>query len=87
MAFPKRSVRGLVVSDKMDKTIVVRCERLVLHRRYKKYVKKFTKYHAHDEDNKARSGDTVEICMTRPLSKTKNWRLTEIVTSSQEKGE
>ena len=84
---PKRCIRGLVVSDKMEKTIVVRTERLVLHPRYKKYVKKFTKYYAHDEDNTARSGDTVEIRQTRPMSKKKRWRLTEVVTRSVESQE
>ncbi|MEM7166277.1 MAG: 30S ribosomal protein S17 [Planctomycetota bacterium] len=76
----RRTVRGLVVSDSMDKTIVVRSERLVKHPRYKKYMRKFTKYYAHDESNQAHKGDTVEISETRPLSKKKRWRLLEVVT-------
>lgn len=81
MSNPKRTVRGLVVSAKQDKTLVVKVERLVVHPRYKKYVRKFTKYYAHDEDNKAQEGDTVELVQTRPLSKLKRWRLTEILMS------
>lgn len=81
MSNPKRTVRGLVVSAKQNKTLVVKVERLVVHPRYKKYVRKFTKYYAHDEENKAQEGDTVEIVQTRPLSKLKRWRLTEIVMS------
>ena len=71
----RKTVSGVVVSDKMDKTIVVRSERLVQHPRYKKYVRRFTKYYAHDENNDARAGDTVELALTRPLSKAKRWRL------------
>ena len=74
----RRTVRGIVVSDKMNKTIVVRCERLVMHQRYKKYIRRFTKYYAHDENNAARVGDTVELSMSRPLSKLKRWRLLEV---------
>lgn len=78
----RRTIRGEVVSDKMDKTIVVRTERLVMHPRYKKFVRRFTKYHAHDEENQAHHGDTVEISSTRPLSKSKRWRLKEIVKAA-----
>ena len=78
---PRRTVRGVVVSDKGDKTIVVKVERLVLHPMYKKYVRKHTKYYAHDEDNKAQAGDTVEISQTRPMSKLKRWRLVDVVSS------
>jgi small subunit ribosomal protein S17 len=75
-----RKVRvGLVVSDKMDKTITVAIERQVKHPIYGKFVKKTTKLHAHDEANDAGVGDTVRIQETRPLSKTKRWRLVEIV--------
>ncbi len=77
----KRTVRGVVVSDKMDKTVVVRVERLVLHPMYKKYLRKFTKYYAHDESNVAKNGDTVEIYSARPLSKKKRWRLGEVLSS------
>ena len=81
MSNPKRTIRGLVVSAKQEKTLVVKVERLVLHPRYKKYIRKFTKYYAHDEENKAQEGDTVELTQTRPLSKLKRWRLTEVVLS------
>jgi small subunit ribosomal protein S17 len=75
-----RKVRvGLVVSDRMDKTITVAIERQVKHPIYGKFVKKTTKLHAHDETNDARAGDTVRIQETRPLSKTKRWRLVEVV--------
>lgn len=80
--YQKRTVRGLVISAKQDKTVVVRVERLVLHPRYKKYIRKFTKYYAHDEENQAQEGDMIEIAQTRPLSKLKRWRLTEVVTST-----
>jgi small subunit ribosomal protein S17 len=75
-----RKVRvGLVVSDKMDKTITVAIERQVKHPIYGKFVKKTTRLHAHDEANDAHAGDTVRIQETRPLSKTKRWRLVEVV--------
>jgi small subunit ribosomal protein S17 len=70
---------GLVVSNKMDKTITVSMERQVQHPIYGKYVKKTTKLKAHDETNDANEGDTVRIQETRPLSKTKRWRLVEIL--------
>ena len=70
---------GVVVSDKMDKSIVILVERKVKHPKYGKFVKKSTKFMAHDEKNEANIGDTVRIMETRPLSKTKNWRLVEIV--------
>ncbi len=70
---------GLVVSDKMDKTITVAIERQVKHPIYGKFVKKTTKLHAHDEANDAGVGDTVRIQETRPLSKMKRWRLVEVV--------
>ena len=65
---------GVVVSDKMDKSIVVAVKRKVKHPIYGKFVNKTTKFHAHDEDNTCNAGDTVRICETRPLSKTKCWR-------------
>jgi small subunit ribosomal protein S17 len=71
--------RGVVVSNAMDKTIVVRVETLKVHPRYKKVIRRETKFHAHDERNEANVGDVVRIVGTRPLSKTKNWRLAEIV--------
>ncbi len=74
-----REFLGLVTSDKMDKTIVVQVTTKKLHKLYKKYVSHSKKYKAHDENNDARKGDTVRIVETRPLSKDKRWRLTEIV--------
>lgn len=79
----KRNLRkertGVVTSDKMDKSIVVAVERKVKHPKYGKFVKKTTKFVAHDETNDCGIGDTVRIMETRPLSKSKNWRLVEIV--------
>jgi small subunit ribosomal protein S17 len=71
--------RGIVVSDAMDKTIVVKVEVIKIHPRYKKVIRRSRKFHAHDEQNQAHVGDTVRIVETRPLSKTKNWRLAEVV--------
>jgi len=70
---------GVVTSDKMDKSIVVAVERKVKHPMYGKFVKKTTKFVAHDEKNDSNIGDTVKIMETRPLSKSKCWRLVEIV--------
>jgi len=70
---------GVVVSDKMDKSIVVAVKRKVKHPIYGKFVNKTTKFHAHDENNTCNVGDTVRIMETRPLSKTKCWRLVEII--------
>ncbi len=75
----KKELIGLIVSDKMDKSVVVRVERFVQHKVYKKYIKRYKKYHAHDEQNKCRIGDEVKIIETRPLSKHKRFRVTEIV--------
>lgn len=74
---------GEVISDKMDKTIVVRVERRFQHPKFKKVVTSFKKFYAHDEKNEAKVGDVVLIAETRPLSKTKSWRLVQVV----EKGE
>ena len=74
---------GVVVSDKMDKTVVVAVERKEKHPLYGKFVKKTTKFVAHDEKNECGMGDTVRIMETRPLSKTKNWRLVEIVEKAK----
>ena len=75
-----RKIRvGVVSSNKMDKSIVVKVERKVKHPLYGKFVKKSTKFHAHDEKNECSIGDTVKIMETRPISKTKRWRLVEIV--------
>lgn len=70
---------GTVVSDKMDKTVVVRIERLVKHKFYHKYVRRRTKFAAHDEENSCKIGDKVMITESRPLSRTKRWRISKIV--------
>ncbi len=74
---------GVVRSDKMDKTITVTVERKVKHPIYGKFVKKTTSFHAHDDKNEAKSGDVVKIMETRPMSKTKRWRLVEIVEKAK----
>lgn len=80
----KRKARvGVVVSDKMDKTITVRVDRVWRHPVYGKLMRSATKFKAHDEKNTAKTGDTVRIEETRPLSKTKRWRLVEVVTKKQ----
>ncbi|MCL2083926.1 MAG: 30S ribosomal protein S17 [Oscillospiraceae bacterium] len=81
-AFRKTRV-GRVMSDKMDKTIVVAVEDRVKHPLYKKIVKRTYKLKAHDENNECRVGDVVKVMETRPLSKEKRWRLVEIVTKAQ----
>ena len=73
----------MVTSNKMDKTITVAVERKVKHPIYGKFVKKTTKFHAHDEKNECSIGDTVKIMETRPLSKTKRWRLVEVVEKAK----
>jgi len=70
---------GRVVSDKMDKTVIVQVEMLVKHRLYQKYVRRRSKFAAHDENNVSRVGDKVLIIQSRPLSKTKRWRMSKIV--------
>jgi small subunit ribosomal protein S17 len=77
---------GRVVSDKMDKTIVVSVERLARHRLYKRVIRLTTKFKAHDEDNEAHVGDTVRIEESRPLSATKRWRLIEVVQRAGDHG-
>jgi small subunit ribosomal protein S17 len=72
---PKRVLQGVVVSDKADKTVVVRVERRVTHPLYKKIIRKSKRYHAHDPENSAKIGDKVRIRECRPLSKTKSWEL------------
>ena len=80
----ERKVRaGVVVSDKMDKTIVVKIEELEQHKLYKKSVKKTVKFKAHDENNEAHVGDKVSIMETRPLSKEKHWRLVKILEKAK----
>ena len=74
---------GVVVSDKMDKSIVVNVERSFMHPVYGKIVRRNTRYVAHDEKNECKSGDTVKIAETRPLSKTKHWRLESVVEKAK----
>ena len=79
----RKTKTGVVRSDKMDKTITVAVERKVKHPIYGKFVKKTTKFHAHDENNEAKPGDIVRIMETRPLSKLKRWRLVEVVEKAK----
>lgn len=74
-----RTLTGAVVSNKMDKTITVKVERTVKHPLYKKYIRRTTKLHAHDQNNECNEGDIVTIAQCRPLSRTKSWKLVEIV--------
>jgi small subunit ribosomal protein S17 len=76
----ERSLTGVVISDKMDKTIVVKIERKTAHPLYGKYVRRSTKYHVHDENNECKVGNTVMIKECRPLSKTKHWSLIKVVS-------
>lgn len=80
----QRSLQGRVVSDKMDKTIVVLVERIVKHPLYGKYARRSTKVHVHDAENRSREGDVVRIRQSRPLSKTKAWVLEEVVERAAE---
>ena len=75
----RKTRTGVVSSNKMDKTITVRVERKIKHPLYGKFLKKTTSFHAHDEKNECSIGDIVKIMETRPMSKTKRWRLVEIV--------
>ena len=77
-----RTVSGVVVSDRMDKTITVRIERRVKHPVYGKYITRSSKIHAHDEQNTCNVGDTVMVAESRPLSKSKTWKLVEVVESA-----
>lgn len=79
-----RTLQGRVTSNKMDKTVTVLVERRVRHPLYKKYVRRSTKIHAHDEQNQCQEGDLVVIEQCRPLSKTKAWRLVEVVERAAE---
>ena len=75
-----RTVEGRVVSNKMDKTVTILVERQVKHALYGKYIRRSTKLHAHDADNACNEGDVVRVTECRPLSKTKNWRVVEVIT-------
>ena len=79
-----KTLTGVVVSNKMDKTIVVSVPRMYKHPKYKKYVTVRKKYYAHDESREANSGDEVLIAYTRPLSKTKRWRLIKVTRKVEE---
>ena len=79
----KRTLVGKVVSDKMDKTVTVLIERHVKHPLYGKIIVRSSKYHAHDEANEAKIGDTVEIAEGRPISKTKAWTVTKVLQVAQ----
>ena len=80
---PKKIYSGKIVSDKMDKTVVVAVTRLYQHETYKKTVKKVTKFKAHDEENECKVGDVVRFMETRPLSKDKRWRLLGFVRRAE----
>lgn len=80
---PRKTLVGRVVSERMDKTVTVSVERLFRHPRYKKIVKKTSKVYAHDAENQCNVGDTVKVMSTRPLSKSKRWRVVEIIDRAQ----
>lgn len=73
---------GVVTSDKMDKSVVVRVDRTVQHETYKRYVRRSTRFMAHDEENRCKIGDTVEIIESRPLSARKRWRVRRVIRSA-----
>ncbi|WP_262986137.1 30S ribosomal protein S17 [Stenotrophomonas maltophilia] len=79
-----RTVEGRVVSNKMDKTVTVLVERQVKHALYGKYIKRSTKLHARDADNACKEGDVVRVTEIAPMSKTKNWRVVEVITRAAE---
>jgi small subunit ribosomal protein S17 len=79
----QRSAMGKVVSNRMDKTVTVRLERYLKHPLYGKYIRRSGKVHAHDEQNECNEGDTVRIVSDRPLSRTKSWKVVEIVERAQ----
>lgn len=78
----RRTLVGTVVSDKMDKTVVVRVERLVQDQRYKKYIRRYSRFMAHDEENGCKNGDRVRIIEHRPLSKRKKWKVQETLVKA-----
>jgi len=75
----RKVLQGVVISDKMDKTVTVEINTLILHKKYKKYIKRRVHYKAHDENNACKVGNKVMIEGTRPLSKTKRWRVVKII--------
>ena len=80
----QRTIEGRVVSNKMQKTVTVLVERQIKHPLYGKYIKRSTKLHAHDADNSCKEGDVVRVTEIAPMSKTKNWRVVEIITRAAE---
>ena len=78
----RKTFQGVVVSDKMNKTRVVTVERSVRHRLYDKVLRRTSKFYAHDEGNESKSGDTVEIISTRPLSRLKRWRVVKVIAKA-----
>ncbi|MCK9229946.1 MAG: 30S ribosomal protein S17 [Syntrophales bacterium] len=80
---PRKTLQGIVVSDKMDKTVVVRTERLVKFPKFHKYIKRHVTYKAHDEENSCGIGDRVLIAESRPLSKEKRWRVRQIIEKAR----
>ncbi|MFC1557160.1 30S ribosomal protein S17 [candidate division KSB1 bacterium] len=79
----RKSRTGYVFSDKMNKTVIVAVERKLKHPIYEKYIKKTSKFKAHDENNECREGDFIKIMETRPLSKSKRWRVVEIIEKAK----
>jgi small subunit ribosomal protein S17 len=79
-----RTIEGRVISNKMQKTVTVLVERQVKHALYGKYIRRSTKVHAHDEEGRCQEGDVVRLSECRPLSKTKNWRVVEILTRAEQ---
>ena len=79
----KKTLEGIVVSDKMDKTIVIRVERLIKHPRTGKYIRRRAKFMAHDDKNECKINDKVQIVQTRPISKHKNWRVLKILERAE----
>ena len=79
----RRNIKGIVVSNAMDKTIVVRVESLIKHPVFQKYIRRYVKYKAHDEGNLCKVGDKVMIIESRPLSRDKRWRMQEILEKSK----
>jgi small subunit ribosomal protein S17 len=79
----KRTIKGIVISNNMDKTVVVRAERLVKHSVFHKYIRSYVKYKAHDEENRGHVGDKVLIVESRPLSRDKRWRMRAILEKAK----
>jgi small subunit ribosomal protein S17 len=80
---PKRVLTGRVVSDKMDKTVIVAVERTIVHGLYHRYLRRTSRFHAHDEANQCKVGDEVVIVSCRPVSATKRWRVSEVVKRAE----